>query len=324
MKRMNASLLFTSVILMSSHVHAQGGATDGLQAPQAMKFDTRYNSTDPKIVVFDDGQQTYVALPKEMTTPIVMSFMPAGEILLQPTKMSPYLMLPGVHKKLKFLWGNARDILVTHTGPSGLERNGAAAAFGAVAPVALHGAIAKPVLSDVKKQAVKETELPKSETPIAVQPVDRAEARPSSMPTSPVATVLVGADTAAAAPASDFPTSPTATTPAQAPNAPTERLSIQAGQRLSAALAAWLKSQDITLSWEPAGSLPGRVRDVVIDSAWLSSQASLEPTLSEVLAPFGLTAHILRQRQTTDSSNAVILDASPTSVVVRNASNARP
>ena len=181
--------------------------------------------------------------------------------------------------------------------------------------------------------------------PMVGQPVERPEVQTGNETPSLVTPAVVGADSPTSAPASHLPSasvvgplkttsttssttsstsSITGSTPAQAPNASIERLSIQAGQRLSAALAAWLKSQDITLSWEPAGSLPGRVRDVVIDSAWLSSQASLEPTLSEVLAPFGFTAHILRQRQTTDSSNAIILDASPTSVVVRNASNARP
>jgi hypothetical protein len=93
-----------------------------------------------------------------------------------------------------------------------------------------------------------------------------------------------------------------------------DRLSIQAGQRLSLALGNWLKSQNITLSWEPAGTFPGRVRDVVIESTWLATQTSLEPSLTEVLAPFGLTAHVLRQGKSEE----------PTSIVVRNASNARP
>lgn len=167
MKRMSASLLFTAVTLTLGHVHAQSVSPESLQVPKAAKFDTRYNSTDPKIVVFDDGQKTYVALPREMPNPIVMSTVPSGEMLLQPTQMSPYLLLPGIHKKLKFLWGNTRDVFVVHTGSSGVERNGVAAAFGAVAPVALHGAVAKPTLTEVKNQVVKDAEALKSQSPIA-------------------------------------------------------------------------------------------------------------------------------------------------------------
>ena len=93
-----------------------------------------------------------------------------------------------------------------------------------------------------------------------------------------------------------------------------ERLSIQAGQRLSVALSNWLNSQNISLSWEPAGTLPGRVRDVVIESTWSAKQVSLEQSLAEVLAPFGLTAHVLRQGASEEA----------TSIVVRNTSNSRP
>ncbi|MDI9235184.1 hypothetical protein [Limnohabitans lacus] len=183
------------------------------------------------------------------------------------------------------------------------------------------------------------TALAKKDEPMVGLAVERAEVLSGNAASSAVVPVVVGADTVASAPTSDLPAAPTVappsspvtskaatpgTTPGQTPIAQIERLSIQAGQRLSVALGAWLKSQSVELSWEPAGTLLGRVRDVVIDSAWLASQTALEPTLSEVLAPFGLTAHILRQRQSTDASNVTILDASPTSVVVRNASNARP
>lgn len=340
MKRMSASFLLSAVTLTFGYVHAQIVAPESLQVPKTAKFDTRYNSTDPKIVVFDDGQQTYVALPKEMTNPIVMSTVPSGEMLLQPTQMSPYLLLPGIHKKLKFLWGNARDVFVVHTGSSGVERNGAAAAFGAVSPLAVHGAVARPEIVEAKKQAAKPADVPMSEAPMAGQALERTAVTSARDNTSAVIPVVIGAEKVASAATAPIQTSmfigsgetgtmgtPTATPePASAttPVPAIERLTIQAGQRLSVALGAWLKSQSIELSWEPAGTLPGRVRDIVIDSTWLASQTALEPTLSEVLAPFGLTAHVLRQRQTTDASNVTILDTSPTSVVVRNVSNARP
>lgn len=93
------------------------------------------------------------------------------------------------------------------------------------------------------------------------------------------------------------------------------RLIIQPGQHLSIALATWLKSQEITLSWEPTGTLPGRARDIVIESTWQASDPDLEKTLTEVLQPFGLEAHILK-------SNAE--SSHPTSVVVRNATSIHP
>lgn len=178
MKHMSASLLFTALTMTLGHVHAQSVHPEALQVPKTTKFDTRYNSTDAKIVVFDDGQQTYVALPKEMPNPIVMSTVPSGEMLLQPTQMSPYLLLPGVHKKLKFVWANTRDVFVVHTGPSSVERNGAAAAFGALAPVAVHGAIAKPVPAGVKNHAAPDVDALTRQPPERENPMTSAAAKP--------------------------------------------------------------------------------------------------------------------------------------------------
>ncbi len=171
--------------------------------------------------------------------------------------------------------------------------------------------------------------LAKQDAPIVGQAVERTASVAGKDNSSAVIPVVIETETAATAVTASTLTSGSGSAPAsphtaQAPTPVIERLTIQAGQRLSVALGTWLKSQSVELSWEPSGTLPGRVRDVVIDSAWLASQTALEPTLSEVLAPFGLTAHVLRQRQNTDASNVTILDTSPTSVVVRNASNARP
>lgn len=199
-------------------------------------------------------------------------------------------------------------------------------------------------LSACAVAALPSLALAKQDAPMVGQAVQRAVGMPESASSSAVVPVVVGSESAPtqsaasslaegmAVKGSDTKAQAASDTPVMQPvsasSIPTppaiERLAIQAGQRLSLALGAWLKSQNIELSWEPAGTLPGRVRDVVIDSAWLASQTSLEPTLTEVLAPFGLTAHVLRQRQTTDASHVTHLDASPTSVVVRNASNARP
>jgi hypothetical protein len=151
------------------------------------------------------------------------------------------------------------------------------------------------------------------------QPVERPGAHhiDSAPPSAPP--VVVGSEPAAPARATEFPTPPKsppqiATSAPQSTAPVVERLSIQAGQRLSVALSNWLNSQNISLSWEPAGTLPGRVRDVVIESTWSAKQVSLEQSLAEVLAPFGLTAHVLRQGASEEA----------TSIVVRNTSNSRP
>jgi len=84
-------------------------------------------------------------------------------------------------------------------------------------------------------------------------------------------------------------------------------LTLMAGERLSASLREWLQSQQMELSWEASGSMPSRMRDVVIERAWAAPSTDLVQTLTKVLSPFGLSAQI---------------DASTQTVIVRNASSA--
>lgn len=86
-------------------------------------------------------------------------------------------------------------------------------------------------------------------------------------------------------------------------------LTLAAGERLSASLRQWLQSQRMELSWEASGSMPSRMRDVVIERAWAAPSSDLVQTLTEVLSPFGLSAQI---------------DATTQTVIVRNASSATP
>lgn len=172
--------------------------------------------------------------------------------------------------------------------------------------------------------------LAKGDSPMVGQAIERTNPTFGNESASSVVPVVIKAG-AISTPAPVTPTSSGSghisipeSSSAAAQTQPIERLSIQAGQRLSVALSAWLKTQKIDLSWEPAGTLPGRMRDVVIESAWLASQAALEPTLSEVLAPFGLSAHVLRQDTNPAPGSSNTPGLPPTSVVVRNASNSRP
>lgn len=98
-------------------------------------------------------------------------------------------------------------------------------------------------------------------------------------------------------------TAPTPGTPALAP------LHISAGERLSVALARWLQTRDMTMSWEATGSLPGRMRDVVLERDWAATDTDVVQTLTQALEPFALNAQIVQQ-------------PSQTTVVIRNQSPA--
>lgn len=98
-------------------------------------------------------------------------------------------------------------------------------------------------------------------------------------------------------------TDPIPTAPAPTP------LHISAGERLSVALAQWLQTRDMTMSWEATGSLPGRMRDVVLERDWAATDTDVVQTLTQVLEPFALNAQIVQQ-------------PSQTTVVIRNQSPA--
>jgi hypothetical protein len=98
------------------------------------------------------------------------------------------------------------------------------------------------------------------------------------------------------------------TAPTPTPPAPTT-LHISAGERLSVALTRWLQTRDMTMSWEATGSLPGRMRDVVLERDWAATDTDVVQTLTQVLEPFALNAQIVQQ-------------PSQTTVVIRNQSPA--
>ena len=82
---------------------------------------------------------------------------------------------------------------------------------------------------------------------------------------------------------------------------------ISAGDRLSTALENWLSTQDIRISWEATGALPGRVRDVSIESTWQSSGDTVEEILQEILQPFGLQAMLLKTKNAPEKISTVVV-----------------
>lgn len=91
--------------------------------------------------------------------------------------------------------------------------------------------------------------------------------------------------------------------------------SVKPGQRLSKVLSEWLKKQDVNISWEAQGTLPGRIRDVEIESTWVSQSKKIDETLEQILKPFGFVAEIVQPSEGMQQT---------TLVVVRNATGNRP
>jgi len=312
----------------------QGGSPNRV----GTQFDFKYTSTDARFNVFDDGQNTRVLMPEGSLIPVITTLKPAGEVLLTPKVDGTALVLEGIHSGLKLIWANGKTVSIQYQGPSDAIRQGRAAAFGAVATQAQFQSMAAPIktsaldsenanvtrdLALIENKRVEMLE--RYSDSRSQEAADRSTALPPSasmvpltdntVATSPVKASdasVVSVVVADAAPSQKNESEAQVPTPTGKP----ERLLVMAGQRLSVALSVWLKSQNIDLSWEAPGSLPGRMREVVLESTWTAAQTSLVPTLREVLAPFGLEAHVLVQDTPPGSQ--------PRAVVVRNASGARP
>jgi hypothetical protein len=139
----------------------------------------------------------------------------------------------------------------------------------------------KPTLVDGREQLVKE--------PQNSQPTEAPVQKDSGT-------------TRASARATEFP-APTKSPPQIATSAPqatepvVERLSIQAGQRLSVALSNWLASQKIDLIWDVTAT-GDRIRDIEMIAAWRAPTDDVELTLAQLLPSFGLRAIVQSDPQT--------------------------
>lgn len=171
---------------------------------QNTQYDFDYRTTDQRVQVFDDGKVTRIQVPEGTQDPTIVAIEPKGEVLLKPTKESPYLVLNGIYSRLVMRWGNRREVQAVYGGGanSGLqkERTGSAAAFGSVEAQAKFGSVAKPVEVVLAKPATAAPEVVVARAPVAVpaavEPVAAvaattpqtkpAEIKPALLPQEPV------------------------------------------------------------------------------------------------------------------------------------------
>jgi hypothetical protein len=257
------------------------------QSASSQKYDFNYRVSDERISIFDDGKVTRIQLPEGMTIPIVMSQEPAGDVLLDLKKDSPYLSIQGTYSKLVMRWSGKREVVASYNGHIEIERQGRPAAFGMIAPTHSFGSVAEPVLFEKNKVVVKTDEsaptLVTLEKQINVEPI-----RNSTQPAAAISAVSV------IPPVTHIESSRTAaTTPEVAPK-PIQfpGLSVRSGERLMPMLKKWLADQNVELVWAANAQTAGRVRDVVFEDDFESSSADISVALTEVLSPFGFEAEI--------------------------------
>lgn len=107
------------------------------------QYDFQYRVTDPQIQVFDDGRITRLQIPEGNLLPTVIAIEPRGEVLLQPKREAPYLVIEGVYARLALRWSGRPDVVAVYAGEAA-QRQGAPVAFASVAPVHTYGAVAAP------------------------------------------------------------------------------------------------------------------------------------------------------------------------------------
>jgi hypothetical protein len=124
-------------LLASAQAAAQGlpplpgqqmAASDGRGQAQAQaRYDFAYQSSDPRVLVFDDGRDTRIQLPAGVIMPTIVGIQTQGEVLVPPEVQSPYILARGVFQRVVLRWGNGQQIQVQYLGRTALaERNGPA------------------------------------------------------------------------------------------------------------------------------------------------------------------------------------------------------
>jgi hypothetical protein len=110
------------------------------------RSDFAYQTSDPRVLVFDDGKATRIQLPAGVMQPTVLGIKAQGEVLLPVQQQLPYLASEGVYQQLVLRWGNGQQVTVQYTGTYALdERKGSAVAYGAAAPQQTYAVAARPI-----------------------------------------------------------------------------------------------------------------------------------------------------------------------------------
>ncbi len=161
-KRLATSLTTLALLatLASAQAHAQfvnqvanqvlapmPGERSATQDTVQSQYDFSYQSSDPRVLVFDDGRDTRIQLPAGVIMPTIVGVQTQGEVLLTPEIQSPYILTRGVFQRVMLRWGNGLQVQVQYLGRTALaQRNGPAVAYGAVSPSQTYGVQAPPVL----------------------------------------------------------------------------------------------------------------------------------------------------------------------------------
>ncbi len=276
--------VFVGVMLTVS-ASAQTGASQ--------KYDFNYRVSDERIAVFDDGKVTRIQLPEGMTIPIVMSQEPAGDVLLDLKKDSPYLSIQGTYSKLVMRWSGKREVVASYNGTIEVERLGRPAAFGMATPARTYGAVSEPVEFEKTQMVVKTDEKAPTLASIAKQTSETVVANASSVQTPKLSASIPLATQPTLPTAGQVTVSPVVSAVKASVNSTAiVNLSIRSGERLMPTLKKWLADQNVELVWTANAATAGRVRDVVFEDDFESSSADLSVALTESLSPFGFEAEI--------------------------------
>lgn len=128
---------------------APAGASAGASAlvpTHQSRYDFSYQSSDPRVLVFDDGENTRIQLPPGVLLPTVIGQTNQGEAVLALQVQSPYLLTNGLFQRLTLRWANGQQVQIQYQGRTAVaNRNGQAVAYGPTAPQAIYAPVPRPV-----------------------------------------------------------------------------------------------------------------------------------------------------------------------------------
>lgn len=168
----------------------------GLAAQTRYDFD--YQSSDPRVLAFDDGVNTRIQLPEGVYLPTVLAVKTQGEVLVSLKRDGPYLVTDGVFTRLMLKWGNAHQVSIQYVGRVALQsRRGEAVAFSSAQPEAVYAQAARPVSALATTVVARSGSVPSpqvSGVQEALAVAVEVTKPPALTPSAPVAPVAVLAE----------------------------------------------------------------------------------------------------------------------------------
>lgn len=168
-------------------------APQGVSRSIQSRYDFAYQSSDPRVLVFDDGENTRIQLPPGVLLPTVIGQTNQGEAVLALQVQSPYLLTNGLYQRLTLRWANGQQVQIQYQGRVAVaDRNGQAVAYAPIAPQTVYAPVARPVevgqanLSNQSSGANRyvQTSMVTAPAPGVVSPRGTAAARPAPAATN--------------------------------------------------------------------------------------------------------------------------------------------